>query len=87
MVTFSSCIGDNRRKSHIVLTDGNSWADEIQQGVNYTPAENTLIAVGFGNVNNYVLDIIARNITEHKFQVKTADDLSSVVDSLKSLIG
>ena len=86
MASFYSCSGDEKLKYGIVLTDGYS-SGNTQAAVNSTPADITLIAIGFGNVNNQTLNVISRNIPENKFQVNTVNELNSLVDSLKDKIG
>ena len=87
MASFHSCSGDDKLKYGIVLTDGYITTGDTQAAVNSTPADITLIAIGFGNVNNQTLNVISRNITENKFQVNTVNELNSLVDSLKDKIG
>ncbi|KAK2144839.1 hypothetical protein LSH36_726g01038 [Paralvinella palmiformis] len=81
-ITFC-CTGDEKQKYAIVLTDGYGQ-DETQGAVNSTPADVTLIAIGFGGVDSTTLNIIARNIQDNVYKVNAVEDLSSLVDDMKT---
>ena len=83
----SSCTGDEKQKYAIVLTDGYAPEAETTAAVNSTPADVTLIAIGFGGVNSNTLNIVARDIQDNVYKVDAVEDLSTLVDDLKSEIG